>query len=155
MVVRVMEDLLASGRSKRAAGRMKEALADFSRAAALAPGDPKCLLQAAEVAYLAGEPQLALEYCAGLRASGAEIDFTDLMEARARFAGEHYLEVMARIHEAVKPRTYVEIGVERGTSLRLIKAPTLAIGIDPEPKLAGPLAPNQKVFAETSGHFFS
>jgi hypothetical protein len=62
---------------------------------------------------------------------------------------------MARILEAVKPRTYVEIGVEHGTSLRLVQAPTLAIGIDPEPKLAGPLAANQKVFAETSDAFFA
>jgi len=62
---------------------------------------------------------------------------------------------MARILDAVRPRTYVEIGVERGTSLRLVQAPTLAIGIDPEPKLAGPLAANHKVFAETSDAFFA
>jgi len=134
---------------------MREALADFSRAASLAPDDPKCLLQAAEVAYLAGEPRLALEYCGRLRRVAPELDFTDLMEAQIRFGGEHYLQVMARILDALRPRTYVEIGVERGTSLRLVQAPTLAIGIDPEPKLAGPLAANQKVFAETSDAFFA
>lgn len=134
---------------------MKEALADFSRAAALAPDDPKCLVQAAEVAYLAGESQLALGYCGRLRGVAPELDLTDLMEARIRFGGEHYLQVITRILDALKPRTYVEIGVEHGTSLRLVQAPTLAIGIDPEPKLAGPLAANQKVFAETSDAFFA
>ena len=145
----------ASGLAKRNAGRLVEAFADFSRAAVLTPKDPDCLRHAAEVAYLAGQPKVALEYCGRLRSVAPQLDVTDLLEARIRFSGEHYLEVMARILDAVKPRTYVEIGVEHGTSLRLVQAPTLAIGIDPEPKLAGPLAPNQKVFAETSDAFFA
>jgi hypothetical protein len=145
----------ASGTAKRKAGRLTEALADFSRAAELAPGDPSCLVQAVEVAYLAGKPQLALEYCGRLRRIAPELDATDTLEAGIRFPGEHYLQVMARILDALRPRTYVEIGVERGTSLRLVQAPTLAIGIDPEPKLAGPLAANQKVFAQTSDDFFA
>src|SRR5260221_11761958 len=62
---------------------------------------------------------------------------------------------MARILEPLRPRTYVEIGVEHGTSLRLVQPPTLAIGIDPEPKLAGPLAANHKGFPETSHAFFA
>src|SRR4051812_7499575 len=96
------DDLFASGTAKRLAGQMREALADFSRAAALAPGDHRCLQQAAEVAYLAGEPQLSLEYCGRLRSIAPELDFTDLMEARIRFSGEHYLEVMARILGALQ-----------------------------------------------------
>ena len=152
---RLASEHFASGLAKRNAGRLVEAFADFSRAAVLAPKDPDCLRHAAEVAYLAGQPKVALEYCGRLRSVAPQLDVTDLLEARIRFSGEHYLEVMARILDAVKPRTYVEIGVEHGTSLRLVQAPTLAIGIDPEPKLAGPLAPNQKVFAETSDAFFA
>lgn len=153
--VRLAEEHFASGSAKREAGRLKDALADFSRAAALAPDDPKCLVQAAEVAYLAGESQLALAYCSRLRGIAPELHFTDLIEAQIRFGGEHYLQVLTRLLGALQPRTYVEIGVERGTSLRLVQAPTLAIGIDPEPKLAAPLAANQKVFAETSDAFFA
>jgi len=152
---RLAGELFASGTAKRKAGRLTEALADFSRAAELRPHDRSCLLQAAEVAYLVGKPQLALEYCGRLRGVAPELDVTDMLEAQIRFGGEHYLQVMARILEALKPRTYVEIGVEHGTSLRLVQAPTLAIGIDPEPKLAGPLAANHKVFAETSDAFFA
>jgi tetratricopeptide (TPR) repeat protein len=144
-----------SGLGKRKAGRLAEAFADFSRAAELVPQEPDYLRQAAELAYLVGQPQVALAYCARLRRIAPELDVIDLLEAQIRFSGEHYLQVMARILQAVKPRTYVEIGVEHGTSLRLVQAPTLAIGIDPEPKLAGPLAPNQKVFAETSDAFFA
>ena len=152
---RLASEHFASGLAKRNAGRLVEAFADFSRAAVLAPKDPDCLRHAAEVAYLAGQPKVALEYCGRLRGVAPQLDVTDLLEARIRFSGEHYLEVMARILDAVKPRTYVEIGVEHGTSLRLVPAPTRAIGIDPEPKLAGPLAPNQKVFAQTSDAFFA
>jgi hypothetical protein len=144
-----------SGLEKRKAGRLAEAFADFSRAAELAPSDPDCLQQAAELAYLVGQPQAALAYCGRMRSVAPELGVIDLLEAQIRFSGEHYLQVMARILDAVKPRTYVEIGVEHGTSLRLVQAPTLAIGIDPAPKLAGPLAANQKVFAETSDAFFA
>jgi len=145
----------ASGAAKRAAGRLREALVDFSLAAELAPQDARCLLQAAEVAYLTGELRLALEYCGRLRRVAPGLEETDMLQAHSRFPGEHYLQVMARILDALRPRTYVEIGVELGTSLRLVAPPTLAIGIDPAPKLAEPLAANQKVFAETSDAFFA
>src|SRR3979411_292293 len=81
-------ELFASGSAKRMAGQMSEALADFSRAAELKPDDAKCLLQAAEVAYLAGKPRLALEYCGRLRGVAPELDVTDMLEAQIRFGGE-------------------------------------------------------------------
>ena len=152
---RLAEEYLASGTAKRHAGRLTEAFADLARAADLRPDDARCLLQAGEAAYLVGDLPRAREYCAALRRVAPEQDVTDMLEARIRFSGEHYLQVLARILEALRPRTYVEIGVEHGTSLRLVQAPTRAIGIDPEPKLAGPLAANQRVFAETSDAFFA
>jgi hypothetical protein len=80
---------------------------------------------------------------------------TDLRKAQARCPGDWYFKVLTRVYEAVRPRTYLEIGVATGESLRLVPAPTLAVGIDPEPRIAGPLAPNQRVFAETSDAFFA
>jgi tetratricopeptide (TPR) repeat protein len=67
----------SSGTAKRNAGRLAEAFADFSRAAELKPHDPHCLLQAAEVAYLVGKPQLALEYCGRLRSVAPELGVTE------------------------------------------------------------------------------
>ena len=104
---RLAGEHFARGSAKRRAGRLTEAFADFSRAAELAPDDPKCLLQAAEVAYLTGEPQLALEYCGRLRSIAPELEGADMLQAQIRFGGEHYLQVMARILDAVRPRTYV------------------------------------------------
>lgn len=73
----------------------------------------------------------------------------------AAIGGEHYHAVMARIFELLRPRTYVEIGIFTGRSLQLARPPTLAIGIDPEPKLPVAPAANHRIFAETSDEFFA
>ena len=150
-----LEELILRGTAKRETGRLMEAFADFTRAAELAPDDHRCLRQLAEVSYLVGDNRLALEYCGRLRRVAPDLNAADMLQAQIRFGGEHYLQVLARILDAVKPRTYVEIGVALGDSLRLVKAPTLALGVDPEPQLASPLAGNHKVFAETSDAFFA
>jgi hypothetical protein len=79
----------------------------------------------------------------------------DLAQAQARFPGENYFSVLCRIVDTMRPRTYLEIGVAAGDSLRQVSAPTLAIGVDPKPGISGALAPNQRVFAETSDDFFA
>jgi hypothetical protein len=69
--------------------------------------------------------------------------------------GEHYFKVLARVHEQVRPATYLEVGVSRGESLRLVRPQTLALGIDPQPRVGFTLGSNQKVFAQTSDDFFA
>jgi hypothetical protein len=88
----------------------------------------------------------ALEHCDYTRAYR--------LLAATELPGEDYFHVLARVHEHVRPATYVEIGVARGRSLRLVGAQTLSVGIDPQPSLEGPLGPKQKLFAETSDEFF-
>src|SRR5712692_4997835 len=150
-----VEGLILRGTAKREMGRLMEAFTDLTRAVELAPDDHRCLYQLAQVSYLVGDHRLALTYCGRLRRAAPDLDAADMLQAQIRFGGEHYLQVLARILDSVKPRTYVEIGVAQGNSLRLVKAPTLAIGVDPDPQLAGPLAGNHKVFAETSDAFFA
>src|SRR6185295_576515 len=108
-----------------------------------------------KAAYLAGERARALEICRRIRRLAPGLAAVDMLEAHARFEGEDYFDVLSRILKATKPRTYLEIGVDVGNSLKLVKAPTLAIGIDPEPKIDFALEPNQRVFAETSDAFFA
>jgi hypothetical protein len=69
--------------------------------------------------------------------------------------GEHYFEVLARIHEHLRPATYLEVGVSKGESLKLVRPETLALGIDPAPRVGFTLGPNQHVFAQTSDEFFA
>lgn len=45
-------------------------------------------------------------------------------------------EFLARAHEIIKPKVYLEIGVQYGGSLALAEAADLAIGIDPHPMVA-------------------
>jgi hypothetical protein len=69
--------------------------------------------------------------------------------------GEHYFKVLARVHQHVRPATYLEVGVSRGQSLQLVGPETLALGIDPEPRVGFTLSSNQRVFAQTSDEFFA
>lgn len=137
------------------AGRPLEACPDLARAAELAPGQPNYLLDAALAWRALGDNGKAIEYCE--RARRADPDFGPAyhLQARIVLGGEPYTAVLARIHELLHPRSYVEIGVFDGRSLQIATPPTIAIGIDPEPKLARAPAPNHRVFAETSDAFFS
>lgn len=155
MQARAEDELLGLARSRAQAGRHGEALVVLKRLLRHQPDSAQALTMAAENAYLAGDSALALHYCAELRRAAPGLAAADFLQSQIRFGGDDYLDVLARILEAVRPRTYVEIGVEQGFSLRLVKPPTIALGIDPEPKLAAPLEDNQKVFVETSDAFFA
>lgn len=60
-------------------------------------------------------------------------------------------EFLAMLHDTLKPRGYLEIGVQYGTSLALAKCP--AIGIDPAPMLQGHFK-DTRIFTMTSDEFF-
>lgn len=75
--------------------------------------------------------------------------------AQIDLPGPHYLEVLRRIHEHLRPQTYLEIGVEVGRSLTLALPETRAIGIDPRPEIAMPLGPLTTVYEMTSDEFFA
>jgi hypothetical protein len=147
--------LMLRGSAKRESGRVEEAMADFNRADVLAPDDPHCLFALASGWYALGDHQLAREYCERGRRVAPDSNMLFALLAQIKLGGESYTKVLARIIDHVKPRTYVEIGVFRGDSLKLAQLPTLAIGIDPAPQLMAPLAANHKIFTATSDDFFA
>ena len=67
----------------------------------------------------------------------------------------HYYALLDRVHEHLRPRGYVEIGVADGHSLGLTRPSTIGVGVDPAP---GPevaeRAPGRAVVATTSEAFF-
>jgi len=77
------------------------------------------------------------------------------MLAELELPGEDYLALLARVHRHVRPATYLEVGVARGDSLRLLAPETRALAIDPAPRLKQPFGPLQKLFLETSDEFFA
>jgi len=147
--------LVLRGSARSSLGQLREARADLRRAADLAPQDALCLYELASVMHRLGDDRAALDYCARARRLAPHQPAAYFLQARIRFAGEPYLGVIERIIAHVQPRTYVEIGVFMGESLRLATPPIRAVGVDPEPRLPGPPAHNHKVFAETSDGFFA
>ena len=70
-------------------------------------------------------------------------------------AAAGYFALLERLHERLRPRTYVEIGVHAGRSLARVRPETTAIGIDPEPIVKDPsIERTAKIFSETSDDFF-
>jgi hypothetical protein len=76
--------------------------------------------------------------------------------ARALFElpGETYLSVLAKIHEALHPKRYLEIGVQNGASLSLALEGSYAVGVDPDPKITAPLKAWTQLHKMTSHAFF-
>ena len=66
-------------------------------------------------------------------------------------------EFLAALHKVLRPRIYLEVGVQWGSSLVLAEAADVAYGIDPNPLLFGApqnQLPNQRVYSMTSDDFF-
>lgn len=75
--------------------------------------------------------------------------------AATRFPGPGYYDVLRRLHEDLRPESYVEIGVRRGRSLKLAMPPTMALGIDPFPDVDDRWSTQTRVLAMTSSEFFA
>ncbi|HLV65775.1 MAG TPA: tetratricopeptide repeat protein, partial [Polyangiaceae bacterium] len=70
--------------------------------------------------------------------------------------GPHYREVLARVHERLRPRVYLEIGVDTGATLALARFAELAIGIDPTSyPIRHRLPAGTRLFHEESDAFFA
>lgn len=64
--------------------------------------------------------------------------------------GNIYLEVLNVFHESLNPKTYLEIGVSHGNSLKLAK--NRIIGIDPNPQIKD--TSKYLIYSKTSDLFF-
>ncbi len=66
-----------------------------------------------------------------------------------------YFHLLADVHRRLAPRTYLEVGVNEGHSLRLVGASTRIVGVDPEPKVDALDHPDWTVVPATSEAFFA
>jgi hypothetical protein len=103
---------------------------------------------------LGNEGKSASEYRAALSFDD------DLVQAhlglsKLRMPGDDYLVWLERLHTALVPESYLEIGIARGQSLAYARPPTRAVGVDPEPTINAPLKAETHIFCETSDVFFS
>jgi len=160
MLLRLLKDLFGGAAARSREESRQQAAREHldrerARAAERMLEDLRAQFALASAAFLAGDRSQALAHVERMRRIPEGIPVSDMLLSQIRFEGDFYFDVLKRIVETLQPRTYLEIGVFKGESLSLVKAPTLAIGVDPEPKLAVALEPNQRVFAETSDAFFA
>lgn len=67
-------------------------------------------------------------------------------------------DLLRALHELIKPRTYLEIGVQTGRSLIQARPGTITVGVDPEPQLhliREPILNPYSVHKMTSDEFFA
>ncbi len=89
--------------------------------------------------------------------NAAQIELRRIHHQMAQLAlpGPIYMETLAAIHSLLRPRTYLEIGVESGRTLAMAAPATRAIGVDPAPRIKKPLGSNARIYALTSDDFFA
>lgn len=131
------------------------AYALLSLAARLAPMNPEIQFQAARAVSALGERDKTARHCERALLLDPSLVAVHELLLGTFLHGEHYLLVLKRIHQLLEPRSYVEIGVEAGASIRLAAPATLSIGVDPAAAIPPPLPPNVRVFAQTSDEFFA
>ncbi|WP_018411627.1 class I SAM-dependent methyltransferase [Methyloversatilis thermotolerans] len=76
---------------------------------------------------------------------------------RLRWPGPDYVFWLAWFHAQLAPRLYLEIGVEKGTSLALAGPSTRVVGVDPAP-IGDPLQQcraDARLYRQTSAEFFA
>jgi methyltransferase family protein len=104
-----------------------------------------------------GDTQGAMQRCEeAIAATGDRDPGRDIMHllAALRMPGANSRDILAAIHNWFRPKTYVEIGVETGSSLALAPPGTTIIGVDPQPIVNRALPPKATIYAETSDAFF-
>ena len=69
--------------------------------------------------------------------------------------GDDYIEILKALHEQIRPKFYLEIGVAEGDTLSCVMQSTDAVGIDPNPRIERRISPNIDIFTETSDAFFA
>jgi hypothetical protein len=156
MLFRVIADaLFMRGSGLLEAGQPRRALPHLTLAARLASSNAGYFGAAALAASKSGDVDAAVRHCERALQLDPDLEPVHNLLFSLFLHGEPYSVVLERIHRHLRPRTYIEIGIEHGNSLRLVAPETQALGVDPQPQLRFAPGPNVRVFAETSDDFFA
>jgi len=136
-------------------GHFREALEHFERVRMLDPQNADGHFGAAVAHQKLGANEAARECCETALALDPGLNPAYGFLAGLNLPGPEYLEVISKFHSHLRPRTYLEIGVDTGQSIALARRETRAIGIDPEPKIAQRLGPGTSIRATTSDEYFA
>jgi tetratricopeptide (TPR) repeat protein len=144
-----------AGVDESSRGEHAAAAESFERARALDSSN-------AEYHYLAGlshlrlgRLELARSCCQSAIGQDPTISGPRMLLSQMEMPGLFYTELLSRIQGHLRPRTYLEVGVETGETLCLVLPETRAIGIDPNPILRYTLSPRTTLHAMTSDAYFA
>jgi predicted O-methyltransferase YrrM len=148
------DTLFVRGTALLQAGEPGRALWHLALAARIASSNAVYFGAAALAAYKAGDLNAGVRHAERALELDHELNSARDLLAAMFLHGETYLDVLKRLHQHLKPRSYLEIGVEFGRSLALVLPQTQVLAVDPAPKLTYALPPNIRLFQETSDEFF-
>jgi predicted O-methyltransferase YrrM len=116
---------LGAGQTQLAESLLDEVLADH-------PEHLVALYSSAWMNIQRGKPVNAREQL--LKLTGVFADYPGALGTLATLLlpGPSYRDVLGFIHYSLRPRTYVEVGVETGATLRLAQYSSTVIGVDPD-----------------------
>ena len=121
----------------------------------IAPEDPRFLIFQGDAAFHLGKKDVAAAHYRQVLAKDPADEGTRQKLIAAILPGETYYDLLRRVHGALHPRTYIEVGVDRGRSLALAAADCVSIGIDPAPTIDVPFAGEPHIQTMTSDAFFA
>jgi tetratricopeptide (TPR) repeat protein len=146
---------LIEARARFGLGEREEALAIVR---ALLAERPDALLARYYEAQFLSQSGLTRQAIASLgQLIGRHSDFPGALQSLAQLVlpGPAYREILRRLHDRLRPRTYLEVGVEHGTTLALAIHSEQAVGVDPVPRPpTRGLPAGARVFHTTSDAFF-
>lgn len=151
----IADFLFLRGSALLEAGKHDRAYRHLATASRLAGSNPHYAGAAALAANKAGNVDAAVRFCERALQLDHGLEAVHELLQGMFLHGEPYLRLLERIHRQLRPRTYVEIGVDLGDSLRQVLPATQAIGIDPKPKLGFVPPASVRIFSETSDDFFA
>lgn len=146
---------LYAGLTRYRLEQYQAALEHFERAVALDPSSDEYRYQAGAAEYMLGNLENAWRHCEEALERNPHSILCHTLMSRIALPGPTYTDILAAIHQLLRPRTYVEIGVFRGASLKLAQRDTRVVGIDPIPQVPAALAPNTTVYAMKSDDYFA
>lgn len=141
-----------------AAAKLKRhdtALALFERAKALDPANADYHVQTGMMHWRLGSNDIAWKCCEAALACKPGMSLAHELMSLIALPGPLYFELLPRIHQLSRPRTYLEIGVEYGRSIAFALPETRAVGIDPAPNIRFPLSARTTIRAMKSDDYFA